>query len=91
MPRMTEDQIPSFVRDIAATGCNITAIMGVGYVIGDADLPDERYEEVAPELKRISDLYGERDHLLEQITDYLISIGRFISVRGDHSQRPAAL
>jgi hypothetical protein len=80
MTQMTSEQIPDFVRDVAATGCDITAVVGVGYVIGDADLSDERYENVAPHLEKICDFYGERDHLLVEITDYLISIGRFFPV-----------
>jgi hypothetical protein len=34
------------------------------------------YRKVQPELRRIVERYGERDHLLEEITEYLISIGR---------------
>ena len=79
MTRMTEDQIPDFVRDVAATGCDITAVAGVGYVIGDSDLTEEQYKVVAPELRRINEHYGERDHLLIEITNYLISIGWFIT------------
>lgn len=85
MARMTEDQIPDFVRDIAATGCDITAVMGVGYVIGDSDLTDEEYEVAAPELRRISERYGERDHLLNEIASYLVSLGWFIPVRSGPS------
>jgi hypothetical protein len=81
MARMTEDQIPDFVSDVVVTGCDITAVMSVGYVIGDADLTEEQYELAAPELRRISELYGERDHLLDEITNYLISIGRFFPAR----------
>jgi len=80
MKKMSSDQIGSFVDDVIATGCEITAIAGVGYVIGDADLSDEQFEAVAPELNRIIERYGDRDHLLEEITAYLVSIGRFVSV-----------
>jgi hypothetical protein len=57
-------------------GCNITAVLGVGYVIGDADLTREQYEVAVPEVIKISHRFGKRDHLLKEITDYLISIGR---------------
>ncbi|MDM9629556.1 hypothetical protein QTL95_27095 [Rhizobium sp. S152] len=77
MKKMTEDQIPDFVRDIAETGCDITAVLGTGYVIGDADLSPDEYERVRPRLKEINELYGERDHLLHEIADYLLSIGRY--------------
>lgn len=77
---MTKDQISYFVEDVAATGCDIKAIPGVGYVIGDTDLSDEEYERIAPELRKINERYGARDHLLKEISEYLISIGRFISL-----------
>ncbi|MBD9372798.1 hypothetical protein IB238_09220 [Rhizobium sp. ARZ01] len=73
---MTEDQIPDFVREIAATGCDIRAVGDDAYVIADVDLPDDVYEAIEPELLRISAKYGRRDHLLLQIVAYLKSIGR---------------
>jgi hypothetical protein len=76
MKVMTSSEIPAFVADIASTGCDITAVPGVGYIVGDADLPKAVYRKVQPELRRIVERYGERDHLLEEITAYLISIGR---------------
>ncbi|WP_244476151.1 hypothetical protein [Rhizobium sp. Leaf306] len=48
----------------------------MGYIIGDADLPDGQLEEVMPKLTEITEAYGKRDHLLEEITEYLVSIGR---------------
>ncbi|WP_371681937.1 hypothetical protein [Neorhizobium sp. T7_12] len=76
MKVMQSSEIPAFVDEVAATGCDITAVPGVGYIFGDADLPRPVYRKVLPEIRRISEHYGERDHLLEEITDYLISIGR---------------
>lgn len=76
MRMMTEDQIPEFVRDIAETGCDIWAVGEDAYVIADADLPDDVYDAIEPELIRISSKYGQRDHLLLQIVAYLHSIGR---------------
>lgn len=76
MHKMKREDIPRFVEQVAATGCNITGIAGVGYVIGDADLPDDQLEEVIPKLSEITDAFGDRDHLLEEITEYLVSIGR---------------
>lgn len=78
MTRMTKDQIADFVNDVAATGCDITAIPGVGYVIGDADLSDDQYQAIAPELKKITERYGQRGHLLKEITDHLVSTGRSV-------------
>jgi len=76
MHRMKFEEIPAFVEEVAATGCNITGIEGVGYVIGDADLAADQLEEVMPKLAEIIDAYGKRDHLLAEITEYLVSIGR---------------
>ncbi|MDM9626285.1 hypothetical protein QTL95_10280 [Rhizobium sp. S152] len=77
MKMMSEEQIPDFVRDVAETGCDITAVLGVGYVIGDSDLPLEAYERIAPRLKEINEIYGGRDHLLHEIAEYLLSIGKY--------------
>jgi hypothetical protein len=76
MHRMKSEDIPAFVEEVASTGCNITGIAGVGYIIGDADLPDGQLEAVMPKLAEITDAYGKRDHLLEEITEYLVSLGR---------------
>ena len=45
-------------------------------MIADEDLPEDVYEKIEPELRRIDKAYGERDHLLLQIVEYLHSIGR---------------
>ena len=76
MREMRPADIPKFVEEVAATGCNITGIAGVGYIIGDAELPDGQLQEVMPMLSKITEAYGKRDHLLGEITEYLVSIGR---------------
>src|SRR5690606_26569308 len=60
MKYMRPEDIPRFVQDIVALGCEICAIGYVGYVIGDADLPWEKYEAVSPALKKIGETYGDR-------------------------------
>ncbi len=78
MQMMTKDEIPEFVQEVADIGCDITAVLGSGgYLIGDADLPPEAYEVTAPKLIGICDRYGHRDHLVREIAEYLISIGRY--------------
>lgn len=72
---MLEAEIPAFVDDVIATGCDICAIDRDGYVVGDA-LSDEEYEIAAPKLARIKERYGDRDHLLREIAVYLSSLGR---------------
>jgi hypothetical protein len=75
---MTEDQIPDFVREVAAIGCEIIAVLGTGgYLIGDADLSVDDYDIAAPKLREICDRYGDRDHLVAEIAEYLISIDRY--------------
>lgn len=75
---MLETEIPAFVDDIIATGCDICAIGHRRYVIGDADLTEEEFEIAGPELIRIDEKYGTRDHLLEKIAAYLRSVGRYL-------------
>lgn len=45
---MTPEQVPDFIRDIVAIGCDPIAVPGVGWVIGDADLPALKCVTVAP-------------------------------------------
>lgn len=78
--KMQETQIPDFVSEVAATGCDICAVGHDSYLIGDADLSDEDYERIAPVLSEIEDRYGKRDHLKVEIIAYLRSIGRFIEL-----------
>jgi hypothetical protein len=76
MHRMQIEDITAFVEEVAATGCNITGIAGVGYLIGDADLHYDQFEEAMPKQEAITEAYGKRDHLLGEIIEYLVSIGR---------------
>jgi hypothetical protein len=73
MNRMREDQIPDFVRELLAIGCDICAIGDEHYAIDDGDLAPEVGR---PKLDRISAEYGNRDHLKLEIVAYLHSIGR---------------
>ncbi|ASY74383.1 MULTISPECIES: hypothetical protein [Sinorhizobium/Ensifer group] len=75
---MLETEIPAFVDEIIATGCDICAIGHDGYVIGDSDLTEEEYEVAEPELIRIDEKYGDRDMLLLEIAAHLRSLGRYI-------------
>lgn len=76
MTQMQFDQIPDFVREVVATGCDIRAVGEHHYVIGDADLPELAYAAAQAELGRIWALYGRHDHLKPKIIAYLHSIGR---------------
>ncbi|WP_246501531.1 hypothetical protein [Mesorhizobium caraganae] len=39
MKRMPEKDIPAFVQEVAATGCDICAVGPGYYVMGDANVP----------------------------------------------------
>jgi hypothetical protein len=75
---MTAEEIPAFVREVIATGCDICDIGHTLYCIGDADLSTSELETVAPELARIWSTYGTRDHLRLEIVAHLRSLGRYV-------------
>lgn len=85
MNYMRPEDIPQFVQDVVSLGCEICAIGYVGYVIGDADLPLERYEAVSPALRKISETYGDRRYLKRDIILYLNSIGRYVDLDDDNA------
>lgn len=88
MKIMTKDQIPNFVQDVADTGCNIVAVMGgTGFLFGDADLSPEDYQAAEPQILAIGEKYGRRDHLLSEIAQYLVSIGRYLPPRTNTARR----
>lgn len=82
---MLSSQIPEFVRDVVATGCNICAVGQEHYLFGDGDLKDEDFERVSELLGDIDARYGERDHLRADIVAYLRSIGRYIDTDDVHA------
>lgn len=73
---MRASDIPAFVDEIINAGCDICAIGHDGYVIGDVE------EQIAaqPELDRISETYGDPDHLLLEINAHLRSLGRYLDI-----------
>ncbi|MFN7103500.1 MAG: hypothetical protein ACK4N1_12865 [Pseudorhizobium sp.] len=73
---MRKEQIPDFVHDLLAVGCDICAIGDTHYVIGDTDMTPEARRAAKSELERIERVYADRDHLRPQIAKYLQSIGR---------------
>ncbi|MGX7743991.1 hypothetical protein [Rhodopseudomonas parapalustris] len=75
---MTAEQIPSFVQEIIAAGCDICAIGHRGYVLGEL----EELDAAEDELDRIFEVYGRRDHLLLEIAAHLRSLGRFLDIGG---------
>lgn len=76
MPMMTENQIPQFIDELLALGCEVEAISPDRYVIGDVDMPLDDYEAVKDRLISVCERYRERDHLRSEIAGYLLSIGR---------------
>ncbi|MBO9127918.1 MULTISPECIES: hypothetical protein [unclassified Rhizobium] len=88
MKTMTEDQIPNFVQDVADIGCDIVAVMGgTGFLLGDADLSPEDYIATEPQILAIGEKYGRRDHLIFEIAQYLVSIGRYAPPRQSTARR----
>lgn len=77
---MQEKDIPVFVQSIVDLGCNICAIGHFGYVFGDVDLPPAQREAIQPQLRRIAEIYGERDYLVAEVIAYLWSIGRYVEI-----------
>ncbi|MER9965572.1 hypothetical protein [Mesorhizobium sp. M0060] len=77
---MEEKDIPAFVQAIVDLGCDISAVGHFGYVIGDTDLPRSKQIAIEAQLRSISEAFGERDHLMPKIIEYLRSIGRYIEV-----------
>lgn len=77
MKRMREKDIPPFVQDVAATGCDICAVGPDSYVMGDADLPRGKRRGLYKKLDEIDARYGSRDHLRNKIVAHLVSIGRY--------------
>ncbi|WP_367226882.1 hypothetical protein [Mesorhizobium sp.] len=78
MKRMRETDIPAFVRDVAATGCDICAIGPGHYVMGDVDVPRGKRRGLYKKLAEIDARYGSRDHLRYKIASHLTSIGRHL-------------
>ena len=75
--------IPAFVRDVVATGCNITAAGDRSWLFGDADLPEAESGALQPQLEAINRSYGDRTHLKAEIIAYLTSMGRVYRIEDD--------
>lgn len=72
---MRVDEIPDFVEDVIAAGCDITAVGDGYYVLGETDDQEQKCF-----LELIAKKYGDRDPVRLQIVSYLRSIGRFLDV-----------
>lgn len=76
---MKSNEIPDFVAEMIAAGCDICAVGHYTYVAGDMDPSEAAMNEV----KRISEKFGDCDALRQEIADYLWSIGRYIEVASE--------
>lgn len=72
--QMTSNEIPDFVNELIAAGCDITAIGHEMYVIGEVK------GSATEEVRRITEKYRDRDPLRLEIVAYLWSIGRYIEL-----------
>lgn len=77
---MTSNEIPDFVNDLIAAGCEITAIGHKMYVISEAKT------SATDEVRRITEKYGDRDPLRLEIIAYLWSIGRYIELASESTR-----
>lgn len=77
---MTPNEIPHFVNELLAAGCEITALGREMYVI------DEAKGSTTEKIRRITEKYGDRDSLRLEIVAHLWSIGRYIEL-GSESTR----
>lgn len=78
MKRMQEKDIPAFVQEVVASGCDICAVGPSCYCCGDTDVPRDKRRGLYKKLGEIDARYGSRDHLRYQIAAHLASIGRYI-------------
>lgn len=78
MKLMREKDIPAFVQEVAATGCNICAVGPSHYLMGDVDVPRGKRRGLYKRLEEIDARYGTRDHLRNKIASHLRSIGRYV-------------
>jgi hypothetical protein len=60
---------------------------GARFLFGDADLSPEGYRAVEPQILAIGEKYGRRDHLISEIAEYLVSIGRYAPPRQSLGRR----
>ncbi|QGG93246.1 hypothetical protein GH983_22090 (plasmid) [Agrobacterium sp. MA01] len=77
---MRAEEIPDFVADILAAGAQMIAIGHDIYLMGEAEVPEEMYEQVITDVQVICDRYGRREHLRREIAAHLRSLGRFIDL-----------
>ncbi|MDP9630342.1 UNVERIFIED_ORG: hypothetical protein J2W85_002416 [Ensifer adhaerens] len=76
MRLMKASEIPAFVKEVIASGCDICAIGHERYVLGDV----EEMDAAVDELERIGEKFGDRDFLKLEIVAYLRSVGRYLDV-----------
>lgn len=74
---MTSKEIPDFVNELIAAGCDITAVGHGMYVIGEVTGSAKEH------VHRITERYGDRDPLRLEIIAYLWSVGRYIELASE--------
>ncbi|MBK5571435.1 hypothetical protein [Ensifer sp. SSB1] len=71
---MKSSEIPEFVNEVIAAGCDIKAIGHDIYVLGGMDEEDAEIDA----LDLIGEKFGNRDTIVLEIVAYLRSLGRFV-------------
>ncbi|CDZ66609.1 Hypothetical protein NGAL_HAMBI2605_48850 [Neorhizobium galegae bv. orientalis] len=75
---MTKEEVKTFVVAMIEAGSNIQAIGTVGYVLAEPVDPEDG--EAYARIELVSESFGERDHLKEDIIAYLHQIGRVVEI-----------
>ncbi|MET3649100.1 hypothetical protein [Phyllobacterium ifriqiyense] len=77
--RRREREIPGFGDEVIRTGC--CNISDGFYVMGDADIPDDEYDEVVIQLGRTMEKYGDREPLRHQSSRTCIRWADTLTIR----------
>lgn len=79
---MKSDEIPDYVAEMIAAGCDICAVGHFTYVTGDMNPSEAARNKV----ERIGEKYGDRDPIRQEIATYLWSIGRYVEVASEDTR-----
>ncbi len=79
---MKSSEVPDFVAEMIAAGCDICAVGHYLFVAGDMDPSEAAMKEV----KRIGEKFGDTDPVRQEIVDYLWSIGRYVELASESTR-----
>ncbi len=76
---MTKDEVRAFVEAMIEAGSNIEAVGKIGYVL--AEPVDRDNAEAYARIEFLSEAFGERGPLKDDIIAYLHEIGRVVEIQ----------